>query len=116
MKDYQLNIQVAEHHPFSASKSDDFFCDTCHKPRALHVDSGFIPAPDLPLQSNVPLRSANIGANLIGKPLTDRQIDKYAEAGWYSAEFKEARRIKMNAKRKGNFIESDGRMIYSPTS
>lgn len=53
--------------------------------------------------------------------LTDKQITKYIEQGYYSAEFKDARRQymenkqkKREAKRAGNFMTSEGRMIYSP--
>lgn len=62
--------------------------------------------------------------------LTDKRIRHYIKLGYYTAEFKEARRklmqrkvahIKMNRaadtfieKRIGNFIEQDGRLIYSP--
>lgn len=53
--------------------------------------------------------------------LTDRKIKKYQEKGWYSAEFREARRklmekkrIENHVRRVGNFFESDGRLIYSP--
>lgn len=50
-------------------------------------------------------------------PLTDRKIEKYRKAGYYSQEFKEARK-KLQAmrrgKREGNFTRSGERLIYSP--
>lgn len=49
--------------------------------------------------------------------LTDRQIVKYAKAGYYSAEFREARKKfneKKQRKRQGNFTMEGGRLIYSP--
>jgi hypothetical protein len=65
--------------------------------------------------------SWNTSAWLIRGPLTDRKIKKYEQQGWYSAEFKKARREKMEKKRienhvrrVSNFFETDGRLIYSP--
>ena len=55
--------------------------------------------------------------------LTDRKIDKYVKAGFYSSEYKAARRelwqkrkLKANAKRSGNFLVNEdlGRIIYNP--
>lgn len=49
--------------------------------------------------------------------LTDKRIEKYEKAGFYSAEYREARRKlaqRRSDKRKGNFIERDGKFIYSP--
>ena len=68
------------------------------------------------------LRSSwNTTAMLIRGPLTDRKIKKYEAQGWYSAEFKQARkakmenkRIKTHLRRVSNFFEHDGRLIYSP--
>jgi hypothetical protein len=62
---------------------------------------------------------------LLRGPLTDKQIEKYEKKGWYSPEFKEARRELMaqktsrhnerNARRDGNFLLfKDGSKIYSP--
>ncbi len=57
-------------------------------------------------------------------PLTDKQISKYQAQGWYTAEFKEARRSLMDkktaktqaylAKREGNFTLTNGRLVYNP--
>ena len=50
--------------------------------------------------------------------LTDKQIEKYQREGYYSAEFKLARKqlqSRQKRSRTGNFIlDDDGRMIYSP--
>jgi len=50
-------------------------------------------------------------------PLTDRKIEKYRTQGYYSQEFKEARK-KLQAmrrgKREGNFTRTVERLIYSP--
>jgi hypothetical protein len=50
--------------------------------------------------------------------LTDRKISQYAEAGFYSAEFRKARKEhneRKNRRREGNFDRTpDGRMIYRP--
>lgn len=50
--------------------------------------------------------------------LTDRKIEKYRELGFYSEEYRTARRERMKRKstRVGNFIKSnDGKLIYCPT-
>jgi len=67
------------------------------------------------------IRSAWSEGRLIGRgPLTDKKIAKYDKAGWFSAEFKEARKRLMvkkqsaRARRDGNFDIVDGRMIYRP--
>jgi len=67
-----------------------------------------------------PLRSRSY-SNIVGLPLTDKRIDFYKERGWYSSEFREARRElqamkqKRQAKRSGNFIEMiDGSLVFSP--
>lgn len=54
---------------------------------------------------------------IVRGPLTDAMIEKYRQRGYYSAEFKRARRehmAKKAAKRNGNFVEVDGRPVYSP--
>jgi hypothetical protein len=73
-----------------------------------------------------PIRSSwNETRILVRGPLTDKAIEKYRKQGWYSAEFKEARRemiARRNAKRQeresrreGNFLVfTDGRKVYSP--
>lgn len=62
-------------------------------------------------------------ANRIGGLLTDRKIEHYRRNGFYSEDFRGARRD-IWAKRKkkrdayetrdGNFIKTDGRLIYNP--
>lgn len=49
-------------------------------------------------------------------PLTDRKIERYQRQGWYSAEFKKARRDRQAVQRReGNWLHTtDGRMVYSP--
>lgn len=51
--------------------------------------------------------------------LTDRKIEQYAKRGWYSPEFRQARRERMQqrkqVKRDGSWLTlEDGRAIYSP--
>lgn len=53
--------------------------------------------------------------------LTDKKIKHYQDLGYYSADFKEARRelwekkaARRAAKRDGNFDLVEGRMIYRP--
>lgn len=61
--------------------------------------------------------------NAVGGNLTDKQIERYRQQGYYSAEFRDARRELMHrkkarrdiaAQRSGNFVIIDGRTIYSP--
>lgn len=56
-------------------------------------------------------------------PLTDKQIERYRKMGFYSAEFKQARkelqdmrkRRRDERRRDGNFVkDGEGRMIYAP--
>lgn len=55
---------------------------------------------------------------IIRGPLTNKKIEAYRQQGYYSPEFREARREYMKRKqrlRKGNFVEGEeGRLIYSP--
>ncbi len=50
--------------------------------------------------------------------LTDKKIARYAKAGWYSPDFQQARRERMAKKQRrredGNFVQSQGRLIYCP--
>lgn len=72
--------------------------------------------------NSVRLKSSwNPGRFLVGKKLTDRRIEQYRKAGWYSEEFREARRELMaknrvkRAVREGSFLkQQDGRLIYAP--
>lgn len=60
----------------------------------------------------------NISTMLRRGPLTDKKIEKYRKLGYYSNEFRQARKDLMKRKqekREGNFrVEKDGRMIYDP--
>lgn len=75
------------------------------------------------------VRSAWDTAKLVRRGvLTDKKIRAYAKAGYYSAEYKAARKKLMDKKtaqhnfynatqtftKRGNFIERDGRLIYAP--
>lgn len=57
---------------------------------------------------------------LMKGPLTDKQIEKYAAKGYYSEEYRSARRQLIEHKkqkqqeREGNFLLQEGRMIYAP--
>jgi hypothetical protein len=49
--------------------------------------------------------------------LTDKKIDAYVKRGFYSEDFREFRRQRMQKKsrRDGNFLRADsGRLIYNP--
>lgn len=76
------------------------------------------------MDTKVPLRSRSYN-NVVGQPLSDKAIDKYASKGYYSEGFREARRElwamraakkeARNQRRDGNFlIFKDGRKVYSP--
>jgi len=69
----------------------------------------------------VPLRSRNVQTAVCG-PLTDKKIARYERAGFYSVEFRTARKelwerraAKRQSKRDGNWLLfADGRKVYSP--
>ena len=49
--------------------------------------------------------------------LTDRKIKKYQAMGYYDEGWKAARRemwARRRAKREGNFVSQDGRLIFRP--
>lgn len=69
----------------------------------------------------VRLRSGwNPSAMLIRGKLTDKQIDRYIKAGYYSSDYRKARKEywKKKAERRrrfGNFEQAeDGRLVYNP--
>lgn len=62
-----------------------------------------------------PLRSPSLAGLIVRGKLTDRQIERYREAGWYSNEIRELRRERAKRRRFGNFVRNDdGSLIYSP--
>lgn len=68
--------------------------------------------------SSAHIRSGwNIGRLMQRGKLTDRKIAQYEKAGYYSAEFRKARKDLQvrRRRREGGFeISEDGRMIYNP--
>lgn len=62
----------------------------------------------------------NSSAMLIRGFLTDKKVEHYRKQGYYSEEWRSARRELWarraeKRKRRGNFLEAeDGRLIYSP--
>lgn len=68
--------------------------------------------------------SWNCEAMLIRGNLTDRKIEEYRKRGFYTAEYRDARKKLMEQKHfnramnrisSGNFFEADdGRLIYNP--
>ena len=105
-----LCVAPVERHEFVGSAYE---CSFCHRPRALHAvrDTPTIPSnadPTLPR-----IRSLNITTAIRGRILTDRDIEKYEAKGYYSAEFREARRAHWQ-RQKSNFRVHEGRMIYCP--
>lgn len=113
-----VRTELLEQHPFVEAYEDGFKCRTCGKPRALHQQDGFVGASGFgPEGGFTRVRSGwNEGLLLMHGPLTDRKIAKYEKEGWYSDEFRQARREKMARKssRNGNFIVRDGSLIYNP--
>lgn len=94
----------------------DFECSVCHRPRALHAykERATIASnadPSLPR-----IRSMSLAVALRRKVLTDKDIEKYEAKGYYSTEFREARRAHWERihKVKSNFRLHEGRMIYCP--
>lgn len=73
-----------------------------------------------PTMPQAHMRSAwNISAMLRRGKLTDRKIAQYEKAGYYTPEFRQARRDlqarKRKRRREGSFdVTDDGRMIYNP--
>lgn len=64
--------------------------------------------------------SWNVSRLIVKGELTDRKIKQYQKRGWYSQEFKDARKeflakkANRRAKRDGSFLSEGGRLIYSP--
>lgn len=112
MRGHACCIAPLEGHQFVGA---DYLCGFCHRPMALHQWPEPVPSPSNIDPSTQPIRSPQF-VNITCGPLTDKKIEKYAEQGWYSSEFREARLARMNkkSKRSGNFVERDGRLIYSP--
>lgn len=54
--------------------------------------------------------------NRLGKRLTDKKIAKYQKQGWYDPVNHKARidKATKKSKRVGNWVESDGGMVYAP--
>jgi hypothetical protein len=91
----------------------EYECSFCHRPRALHAarEQATIASnadPRLPR-----IRSMRLDTAIRGRVLTDRDIARYEAKGYYSTEFREARRAHWNRK-KTNFREHEGRLIYCP--
>lgn len=115
-----LCAQPLSRHEFAAHPND-FPCSVCHQPRALHT------TPDHPtIPSNLPpglcpIRTASFSLALRTHVLTDRDIARYQAQGYYTAEFREARRQlweKRHSRRReppSNFVSHDGRLIYCPS-
>jgi len=112
MKGHACCVAPLEGHEFVGN---EYLCGFCHRPIALHQ----LPEPR-PKPSNIDPHTPRIRSpqfvNIAMGPLTDKKIDKYREQGWYSEEFRQARRERMQgkSKRSGSFVERDGRLIYSP--
>jgi len=108
-------VAPLETHPF---EGEDHLCRGCGRPRALHEQDGFkaLPVEDAVFlregEHPVPLRSGWSGRPIRGQALSDDKIREYARLGYYSAEFRDARRSRWS--KKGNFREVEGRLIYSP--
>ena len=61
------------------------------------------------------IQTASFSMAMRGRLLNDKDIEKYEARGYYSAEFREARRAHWDRnKSKSNFRLHEGRMIYCP--
>lgn len=70
----------------------------------------------VPMDPSVPIRSRWASSNVPKGELTDKKINKYQKLGYYSPEYRQARKEFQAKKRarSGNFDLIDGRMIYRP--
>lgn len=107
-----LCVAPIERHEFVGG---DYECGFCHRPRAMHASH------DKPtIASNLDpgttrIRTASFSMAMRGRLLTDKDIEKYEAKGYYSFEFREARRAHWErSKRTSNFISREGRLIYCP--
>lgn len=41
-----LYLQPFEAHVFEVSKTSDYLCERCSRPRSMHVNDGFLSVPD----------------------------------------------------------------------
>lgn len=108
-----LCVAPFERHEFVGADYECLFCD---RPRAMHAvpESRTIPSNADP--SLVPIRSMSFSLALRTHPLTNRDIAKYETRGYYSPEFREARRAfwEQRKSKRSNFSTRDGRLIYCP--
>ena len=106
-------VAPLERHEFVGG---DWQCSVCHRPRALHLtpDHPTIPSNADPGLAHI--RSTSFGMAMRGRLLTDRDIKKYEAQGYYSAEFREARRALWQSRqaKQSNFVSREGRLIYCP--
>lgn len=82
--------------------------------------------PGVTMDPSARLKSQNLEGFVVGKRLTDRAIEKYVKAGYYSAqavsdrkEYRQKLASMRNTRRErtvgDNFVlGEDGRLIYSP--
>ncbi len=106
---------IYANHPFKGT-GEDWKCKQCGDLRCFH------PVVEVTIPSNLPLNTVRIKSRwidtLVGADLTDAQIEKYEEKGYYSEEFHLARKEfqeRKNRRQSGNFDEQDGRLIYRLT-
>lgn len=96
--------------------TDDYYCRTCHKPRALHrgKETGTIPSNVDPRLH--PIRSQSFNLALRGPLLTDARIEHYQKLGYYTEAYREARRQHWQRREsRSNFRSLEGRLIYCPS-
>lgn len=114
---------ILEQHLFKGD-GNQFKCSQCNKPRCFHPEPISLPIsnpqPFTPKElrelNSKRIRSSWRGHGTTG-PLTDKKISRYAKRGYYSLEFKEARKqfLERKYRRVGSFIDlGEGRLIYRP--
>jgi hypothetical protein len=94
-------------------------CPNCGFSKELHSPIWGCQSVQLPNDNTNPyharLKTGAALENVVGELLTDRKIGRYEDQGYYQPEARKARleRSKKGRKSRSNFIERDGRLIYS---
>lgn len=94
-------------------------CPNCGFSKELHSPIWGCQSVMLPNENTNPyharLKTGITFENIVGDLLTDRKIGAYEDLGYYQPEARKARKERSEKKKKGksNFIERDGRLIYS---
>jgi hypothetical protein len=94
-------------------------CPKCGFSQELHTPIWGCQSVTIPNDSTSPyharVKTGVALENMVGELLTDRKISRYEGKGYYQPDARKARKDRAEKKGKGrsNFIERDGRLIYS---